>query len=315
VVRTHEQADAVIKVLVGCGSVVAFFALVQAKTGYNLFDHLTTFLPFLRVGYIPESPLRGGQLRAYASSAHALELGAVLVMLIPLGGYLAKRTAQKRWVLVVVVLLMGALGTLSRTSLIMLLIVVVTFIILRPRQVRRLWPLLLPLLAAIHIAMPGTIGTLKASFFPQGGLVEQQKAGGVGSGRVASAGPALEVFSREPLLGQGFGTRITDGPGENSPILDDQWLSTLVETGAVGAAAWVWIFLRAIKRYGGAARRDESDVGWMLTAATSSVAAFTVGMATFDAFTFTQVTFVLFIVLALGQVMLRVHRASAPAAT
>jgi hypothetical protein len=309
VVRTHAQLDAVVKVIVGCGSVVAFFALVQAKTGYNVFDHLTTFLPFLKVGYIPQSPPRGGRLRAYASAQHAIELGAMLVMLVPLAGYLVRRTAKKRWVGCIALLLMGALASLSRTSMLMLVVVVVTFLFLRPKQVRRLWPALIPLLAAVHIALPGTIGTLKDSFFPKGGLVAEQTRGGVGSGRVASLGPALERFKREPVLGQGFGTRITEGVGANAPILDDQWLSTLVETGVVGFVAWLWVILRAIKRFGGAARRDRGDLGWLLASITAAVAALGVAMATFDAFGFTQVTLVLFIELALGTVALRLHQA------
>jgi hypothetical protein len=138
VVRTHEQVDAMVKVLVGCGSVVAFFALVQAQTGYNVFDHLTSFLPFLREGYVPESPLRGGRLRTYASAQHAIELGAILVMLVPLAGYLALRTAKKRCAFLGALLLMGALATLSRTAMLMLVVIALTFLILRPKQTRRL---------------------------------------------------------------------------------------------------------------------------------------------------------------------------------
>jgi hypothetical protein len=311
VIRTHEQVDLLVKALAGCGAVVAFFAVVQAKTGYNIFDHLTTFVPFLKVGYIPDTPDRGGRLRAYASAQHAIELGAILVMLTPLSAYLVRRTRKKIWIGCTALLLMGALASLSRTSMLMMVIVVLTFVILRPKQIRRLWPALIPLLAAVHIALPGTIGTLKESFFPKGGLVAEQKKGGVGSGRIASLGPALDRWKREPLLGQGYGTRITDGVGKNAPILDDQWVSTLVETGVVGFAAWLWIVLRAIKRFGGAARRDHGHLGWLLASITSAVAALAVAMATFDAFTFTQVTLVLFIQLALGTVTLRLHKAKA----
>jgi hypothetical protein len=308
VVRTHEQVDAMVKVLVGCGSVVAFFALVQAQTGYNVFDHLTSFLPFLRQGYVPESPLRGGRLRTYASAQHAIELGAILVMLVPLAGYLALRTAKKRWALLGALLLMGALATLSRTAMLMLVVIAVTFLILRPKQTRRLWPALLPLLVAVHIAMPGTIGTLKQSFFPQGGLIKEQSSnpGYKGSGRLADLGPSLSKLSRDPLLGQGFGTRITDGPDTNAPILDDQWLAIVVETGIAGFVAWIWVFFRVLRRFGGAARRDRGDRGWLLVAITSAVAAFMIGMLTFDAFTFTQVTLILFIELGLGAAIVRV---------
>jgi len=302
VVRTHEQVDAMVKVLVGCGSVVAFFALIQAKTGYNIFDHLTSFVPFLREGYVPVTPERGGRLRAYASAQHAIELGAILIMLVPLAGYLALRTSRKRWTILGALLLMGALATLSRTTMLMFIVIIVTFLILRPRQTRRLWPALLPLLVAVHIALPGTIGTIKESFFPQGGLIKEQSSnpGYKGSGRLADVGPALSNLARNPLLGQGFGTRITDGPDTNAPILDDQWLGILVETGIIGLVAWIWVFTRALRRFGAAARRDHGDRGWLLAALTSSIAAYMAGMLTFDAFTFTQVTLVLFILVALA---------------
>jgi len=308
VVRTHEQVDLLLKVLVASGATVAGFALVQAKSGYNIFDHLTTFMPFLHVGYIPETPLRGGRLRTYASAQHAIELGAILVMLVPLAGYLALRTAKKRWALLGALLLMGALATLSRTAMLMLVVIAVTFLILRPKQTRRLWPALLPLLVAVHIAMPGTIGTLKQSFFPQGGLIKEQSSnpGYKGSGRLADLGPSLSKLSRDPLLGQGFGTRITDGPDTNAPILDDQWLAIVVETGIAGFVAWIWVFFRVLRRFGGAARRDRGDRGWLLVAITSAVAAFMIGMLTFDAFTFTQVTLILFIELGLGAAIVRV---------
>jgi O-antigen ligase len=192
---------------------------------------------------------------------------------------------------------------------------VVTFLFLRPRLVRRMWPALLPLLLVVHLAMPGTIGTIKQSFFPQGGLVKEQSAnpGYKGSGRLADVGPSLSKLSHDPLFGQGYGTRITDGPDTNAQILDDQWLSIVVETGIVGFVAWLWIFGRALRRFGGAARRDRGDRGWLLAALTSGIAAFMVGMLTFDAFTFTQVTFILFIEIALGVVVVRLKPSEARA--
>ena len=40
VLRTREQLDLVVKVLVMGGAVVAGFAVVQYRTGFNIFDHL-----------------------------------------------------------------------------------------------------------------------------------------------------------------------------------------------------------------------------------------------------------------------------------
>jgi O-antigen ligase len=301
-------------VLVGSGAIVAFFALYEANTGYNIFNHLSTFVPILKAGYVPDDiPGRGGRLRTYASSQHAIELGAVLVMLLPLAVYLARRYMQRRWWFAAVLLLMGSLATLSRTSMLMLLVVILTFLILRPKQTRRLWPALVPLMAVVHVAIPGALGSIQESFFPKGGIVAEQSAnpGFKGSGRLADVGPAMAIVSREPLFGQGFGTRVTEGIGTNAPILDDQWLGNLVETGILGTLAFLWLFVRALRRFGKAARRDQGDRGWLLAGVAASMAAFMVGMITFDTFSFTQVTFVMFIVLSLGQVMAGVPQTAA----
>jgi O-antigen ligase len=105
----------------------------------------------------------------------------------------------------------------------------------------------------------------------------------------------------DPVFGQGYGTRITEsGLRQNAHVLDDEWLATTAETGLLGAFAWVWLFVRFVRRAGREAKRDLGSRGWFLTATASGVAAFGVSMWTYDAFSFIQVTFVLFILMALG---------------
>ena len=119
--------------------------------------------------------------------------------------------------------------------MLMFVIIAVVFFWLRPTQVKRCWPLLLPGLVVIHIAVPGTIGGLVTSFFPKGGLVAQQTNAAVGSGRLATLGPALHrEFRPNPLVGEGFATRIVDplDGTPNAPILDDQWAGVAVRDGA-----------------------------------------------------------------------------------
>jgi hypothetical protein len=188
----------------------------------------------------------------------------------------------------------------------MLAVVGVMFVILRPHAAREALPLLLPVAIAIQIVMPGTFSTVKASFLPKQGLVAEQADQQVGSGRIASLGPGIDLASRRPLLGQGFGTRIVDaGPKQNAFILDDEWLGTLLELGLIGALAWVWLFTRFCTRAAQAAKDDDSDRAWLLVAFTASIASFAVGMAFFDAFAFIQLTVVMIMLLALGSVVLR----------
>jgi O-antigen ligase len=229
-------------------------------------------------------------------------------MLIPLAIYLARRYRQRRWLVCAVALGAGCASTVSRTGIMMIVVVAVVFLWLRPRETRRFWPAIFPMLLAIHFVLPGTLGALKQSFLPAGGLVAQQQsqAGKSGSGRIADLGPGLREWSRQPLVGEGFGTRVVDATtrGPQANVLDDQWLQTLLETGVVGFFGWLWLFCRAVRRFGSEAKRDDSERGWLLTALAAGVAAYAVGMMTYDAFAFIQVTFLLFIFVGLGSALL-----------
>ena len=309
--RTRADREAVVVVLAGGGTLVAVLALVESRTGFNPFDHLQGLVPELRYradGFLSAAQEgRGGRLRVRASAQHPIALGAALVLLVPLALHLARRRRSLAWVAAAALLVLGALATVSRTAMVMLLAEVVVFAVLRPRTARRLWPALLPLVLVVHLATPGVLGAFKGAFFPKGGIVAQQRSGAAtyGSGRLADLEPGLREWSRTPLAGQGYGTRITQrtDPKHNAPILDDQWLGLLLTTGAAGVAAFAWLFARAVRRLGRRShgRDAEADLALALAAATL---AFAVGMATYDAFSFVQVTFLLFLLLGLGGALL-----------
>jgi hypothetical protein len=314
VMRTQDRIDLLVKILALGGAVIAVFAVIESRTGYNLFNHLSSVAPVLRyedpllVGLDADYLGRAGRLRVYASAQHPIALAAALVMLVPLAVYLAY-TSAKRWWIVAGVLTLGALATVSRTGVLMLMVVGLVFLFLRTAETKRLWPMAIPLLLVVYFALPDTLGSFKSAFFPEGGLVAEQQVVVHGrelaaDGRIADIGPSLEEFRAAPLFGSGFGTRITSavegGPAPNARILDNQWLSLLLQTGVAGVVALLWLFLRFIRRCGRLAKRDTSPAGWLLTGIVASVAAYAVGMLTFDAFSFIQVTFLLFILLGLG---------------
>jgi hypothetical protein len=300
VTRRRADIESLIRALVGGGAVLSCFGLLERWSHYNVFDHLSTLIPILRLNDVSDNLARGGHHRVMASSQHPIALGAVLMMLVPLAVYLARSTGRRMWWAAGLLILLCGLATLSRTGVLMLVVIVLVYFRQRPREVKRLWPLFIPMLLAVHLAVPGAIGTFRSSFFPAGGLVAQQKNANVGSGRIASLGPGLHVVGEDPFVGQGYGTRVVDGPHPNSFIVDDEWLSTAMETGIAGVAAWTWLFIRFVRRLGRAAKRDLGNDGLLLTALEASTFAYAVGMFTYDSFSFIQVTFVLFIMLALG---------------
>src|SRR5581483_10772631 len=242
-----------------------------------VFDHLTTVMPFLRLGVLPfqdtdfTGASRGGRPRAYASAQHPIALGAALVMLLPLSFYLARKTGQRRWLYCSVLLLLGLFATVSRTGFLMLIVVLVFIVWLRRQEVKKYWPALIPAIALIHFAVPGTFGSMIQAFFPKGGLIAQQTNANVGSGRLATLKPVLRnEFYPHPLLGEGFGTRISGdngaGVAANAPILDDEWAGVLVQTGIFGAFAFGWIIVRAVRMLARFSRGDPGPDGWLATA-------------------------------------------------
>jgi polysaccharide biosynthesis protein PslJ len=302
VARTRAATEAVVKVLVGGGAVVALLAVLEARTGWTPFDRLEVIFPFLERQALVEELNRGGATRAVGPAEHPIALSAALVMLVPLAVYLV-RSAGARWWLAFLALLVGVLSTVSRTGIVMLIVVAVVFLALRPRETKRLWPLLVPLLIVTHFAVPGTLGSIKQAFLPEGGLIQQQQTtehGCDSAGRLADIGPTLDEVSKKPFFGYGFGTRIVTGKGSNACVLDNQWLGTLLDVGFVGALTWLWLFLAVLRRLGRAAKLDTSKNGWLLVAVTASITGYAVGMATFDALGFIQVTLLLFMILALG---------------
>lgn len=301
VVRSPREIHAVVKTLVVVTSGVAFFAIIERRTNFNVFNYLESWVPVIQFqgGLDAEGIERGGRLRVYASAQHPIALAALFAMVLPLSAYLAYQAKRKVWYATSALVALGLLATVSRTGIVMLGASGLVFFFLRRDVLKRLWVLAIPAFVVVHLVMPGTIGSLRTAFFPPEGIVAEQ-AGFTGRASSGRLGPQFDVIREKPAFGQGYGTRVTTGPEQNSRILDNQWLATAVETGLVGMFAWLWLFVRFIRRAGRAARQDLSERGWLLTALAASVAGFGVAMLTYDAFAFIQATLVFFVLLAIG---------------
>lgn len=311
VLRERHQIDQLIKVVVIGASLLSAAAIIEHWTGRNQFGRFAGWVPLLVQPDSNWSLAHDYHGRAYASAQHPIAFGAALVVILPLAVYLFRLSGRRRWLGLALVISLGVLASGSRTAIVMVLVVGIMFARLHPRETRKMWWALLPILVLVHFALPSTLGSLRASFFPKHGLIAQQatRAGTRGSGRIADLGPGLADSARHPVFGVGFGTRVTDrGPKQNSLILDNQWLSTLLETGYAGVLGWVWLFVRFVRRTSAAARADAAEQSWLFTAFAASIAGFAIGMLTYDAFSFIQVTFFAYLVVALGAASLQGRR-------
>ncbi len=321
VVRTRPAVERIITVIVSAGTIMAVAALVERRTGYNVFNHLHTILPIFN--YVPTAIARlenrGGYIRAYASSGDPIEMSTTMAMMLPLAVYLAISRRQRAWWLAAALLLFGDFAGGSRTGVIGVFTMLCVFLWLRRRETLRCWPALLPVLLVLHFAAPGAIGTLFGTFFPKGGIVHKEEETAIGPtgetiypSRLSRWGPQIhEYLQHNPLVGIGYGTRVTgqhDEAADNAIILDDQWLDTLLETGLLGVLAWMWLFGRAIRRLGIRAKLERNTrEGWLPVALAASLASYAIAMFFYDAFSFIQGTSIAFTLLALSAVVLRLQ--------
>jgi polysaccharide biosynthesis protein PslJ len=305
VLRTRESCETALRILVLGGAILAVLAIVERKTGWTPFTDLSRYVPFIQpsedtTGYVDE--FRG--IRALGSAEHPIALGALLAMLAPIAAGLAVVRRQAIWLACLVLIVMGSFASNSRTSVLMLFAWALMFTILRWADAKRFIPFALVAFAMIHLVMPGALGTLRSSLDPSQIVAEQSSRpdSQLAAGRFADLGPSFEEFRQRPVLGYGFGTRISTGENANARLLDNQWLGTLLDTGLVGLIGFAWLLGRYIIRMWSASLKASVD-GVVLAALASAVFAYGVGMFTFDALSFTQVSLVLFVLLAIGSAL------------
>jgi hypothetical protein len=147
VVTSVSGVVAVTKFIVSGAAIVAAFAVVEQRTGFNVFDHVRVLLPFLQFDG-PITITRYGVIRATASADHPIALGAFLAMCLPLGVALT-RTGSILWSVPTVVTLVGIMATASRTPILAVAAATVVFLWLRPRDIRPLLPLVIPIAIVI----------------------------------------------------------------------------------------------------------------------------------------------------------------------
>lgn len=322
-IRTPQEALRLVGALVVGGAIVAAVAIYEANTRYNLFDHLASWIPALEIQNREVTEVRSGLLRVRSSSQHPIALGCALTLVIPLAIYLTRRaTTRPRlllWLVAAGLCTIGAVATISRTTLVMGVAMIVFALIVRARSVVRYWPVLLILPVLIHLAAPGSLGGLWKSFFPPEGLASslEGRAGEAGSGRLADIGPGIDLWVKDPIVGSGLGSLAVTGetvalgpvhqeadPNKPALIFDNQYLNTLVALGIVGFIGVIWFAWGAAVKLARAARRRLDTWGDLAAAASISTAGFAAGMFFFDAFAFVQTTLVFFVIAAIG---LRVH--------
>ena len=308
---SERRVQLLVNLLALGGAFIGAAAAVERLLRFNIFLRLGSLAQLQRIADETEI-LRGGGARAFGSAQHPIALSVLLAMLMPLAVYQAKHSAwpsgavrrQFFWVGCAMLMGVGIICSVSRTSLVVLSAIAVVAVLARPALFKRLVLIGVPAAAVASLVAPGVVLSLLRSFLNPSALIASQyvAAGWRGSGRLADLGPNLQAAMVHPFFGTGVGSRIVVGPAANALILDDQMLNTLLETGFVGIICVVllvwypvvrlWIFSRSPST---PARLTDLAVALL-----SAMVGYFVSLFFFDGFGFLQTVMVFAILLAIG---------------
>jgi polysaccharide biosynthesis protein PslJ len=313
VLTSEKRAQLVVNLLSLLAPLVGFGAILERAIGVNIFQRFPAWIGLMRMS--DETVIiRGGGARSFGSAQHPLALSVMLVMVLPLviyqathAGFPFRRSVPLRrtfWVFCAMLMLGGVVCTVSRTSFVVLSAMAVLSIIVRPRLFRYLVIIGIPAALLAVLVEPGVVLNMVRSFLNPSALIETQyaDAGGRGSGRLADLFPQLQNSLQHPFFGTGVGSRIVVGPEVNALILDDQLLTTTLESGYIALIGLLVLFGGAGIRLWRFSRSPITPPRWADLGAALSVSIFgyLIALFFFDGFGFLQTVMVSCMFLALG---------------
>jgi O-antigen ligase len=244
---------------------------------------------------------RGTENRVASTTGHPIEFGVVSSMVLPLAlhyGYRAREQGLPalRWWLCAAMIASGLAFSVSRSAVLTVAAVGLVLFFGWPAR-RRVQALVVAVLfvGVVKVMSPGLVGTIYKLFANAGTDSSVQ----VRTHRYSQAG---EEISKHLLLGRGAGTWYY--PKYNA--FDNQYIMSMVETGVIGTAALVLIFLCGFYAATRARRLSTDpgtrDLGLTLAACLASPM---VGAVTFDMLSFATVTGLSFLLIGLCGALLR----------
>lgn len=296
VVRSEQALRLVLGGLVLGGTVSAVFALVYASTGLDL-------APNFRIPVITKANdfvlikdfMRAGLNRPQGSAGHALELCAVLTVLVPLGVALILSARQRGaktwpWSVCTAILVAADLASLSRSAVVGGAAAVAVMCWRWP--VRRL---LVIVTSAVGLFVVGTVFQVKVIL----ALIETFAGSGNDSSLQSRA--IGQAFVAENVwdhlwFGQGVGAY----PTLKQPVLDNQYLSRLMEAGIFGLVVFIAALGTALYLAVRASARATGGAAELASGVSGAIAALIVICLILDTSGFGQIWYLTWILAALA---------------
>ena len=266
VINTKKRFLFLIDLLIGAGTVIAFFAIIESMTHFNIFSLLNNTGAILNY-----NPPRFGILRSISFTSHAITYTVYCMFILVLVTYrLTNTELQKRWIYLIQggIIFISAFFALSRAPLLM--IVVSQFLLLWFMGLRRF------LKITFRIAIVATIVLVIAYFVSDGArmfirltyytimvffsddYISQLVAAGF-TDNVEGIGNRLDLYG---WVYQGVRENIVAGMGRLTPFehrfrrqwfvvtkrsIEVEWLRTLWRYGIVGLLVQLLYFFAFVR--------------------------------------------------------------------
>jgi len=305
-IRTMDRLRTLISRLVLGAAAMAVLGMAQFFTGLDAAKYIK--IPGLSaLSDYSDLLSRGSLNRPSATASHPIEFGAVLVLALPLAINQVRFSPPgkrfRKWAQV------AAIGgtapmTVSRSAILGLVLTGLIILPTWPKAERRIAYVAALLGSAVMwVSVHGLVGTITNLFTNIGNDTSTQSR----SNAFAAAGVYV---SHDPWLGRGLGTFLP----QTYFYIDDQYLTSLIETGVVGLIALLAIFitgaLTARRARGLALEPRDRDLGQCLMACMVIAA---VSFFTYDALSFSMDSGLTFLVFGLCGAYWRLQRqASTP---
>jgi hypothetical protein len=294
-----EDLEGMTRWLIVLGTLTALGMVLERRTGYNVFYTWSRIIlkPIASVPPVQDVSTYGtggdGRASVLGPTLHPLAATTLLCMVAPFAFVRALdgETRSRRWRygLSAGLMLMAAMSTDRKSAFVVPIFVFIYMIAYRPRQLLRLAPVWLPVVAiGVHLAAPGAIGHILQ--------FNNDVSSSSTSHRLGDwSGIAADV-NAHPILGRGFGSINADDP-TNFRINDDEYLDMLWVVGVSGLVAYAWILLSPVVLARKTIRSGKGGPAPSIAlAASASCLAFFVSNALFDSLTYPQTPYLFFIV-------------------
>ncbi|SEM93388.1 O-antigen ligase family protein [Cryobacterium luteum] len=293
--RNSEMLHRLLRRITWAVAILAVVGIAQFVTGNPLIDWIS--IPGMSSD-LAVLDSRGGFVRASATASQPLEYGVVLCLTFPLAIVLAledtTRTLIARWLPAALIAIASVLSV-SRSELVGLLIGLVVLFPSFSGRARLVLGALGVLLAGMTaVLVPGLLGTIRGLFT---GIAADPST----VSRTSSYDAAVELVSRFPLVGKGFGTLLA-----RYHIFDNQYLLLAIELGLLGLIVFLTLLITALVSAGLARERATTRIDRQLARALlASALSGAVMLAFFDGLSFPMSAGMLFLVLGLCGAALR----------